>query len=1448
MEPIVDARKEDVDVLYFDSYADSLEQVAAAIIAHGADITDIALVQHHDLSPRYLIAQSQEPVTALDEAADASGAYPSWAPVLAFVKTLAASVGLKRFDFLACALYRHANTAGAFAWMEAESGVDLRASANMTGNPAVTGNPAEGRDSDWIMESDNVDIREAYFTGAIADFHGLLAYTVYVDLYGLPVYMTSTSTNGSYVGITPNVSGNCSLVSIRHTVEGFAGTAVTDVTSKFGSSVFETNKIRFWPTDTAGLKLYAAFGSFIIRAANGFGFQADSYEFVINAGLTYASPLLSTIFVLDGGAFSATVENPYGFTPTFTIVACGGSMGDGNSFTLVGNVLTSKAGVVFQSAVKNTYSVAVLCDPAAGSGYAPRIVPYNIEVRNVAPAAPTVTSGTMTVRDGLTWPGATFKANDSDGGVVTYALSGNHAPYFSLNTSTGVLTSSPASRTYVRSSLSAYYITITAKDSRLLTSSADFVLTVLDAAPGTTSATTLSVAEGGAYSATLSATNATSYAVTGGANMASFQVSGTTLSSKAGVVFDFDTKTSYAVTVSATNTGGSTATALTITVTNVGPSAPVFTAGSTTVQDNATWAGATFAASDPGGGTLTYILSGTDASSFSINASTGVLSASPSNKTFPYATKSSYSVTVAARDSGSITSSTTAFTLTVLPAPGALSASSTSVAEGSAYSATLSSTNTTSFAITGGADQASFQISGSTLSSKAGVVFDFDTKTSYAVTVTATGTGGSTVTPITVTVTNAAPSAPTKTTGSATVQDGATWAGATFSASDPGGGTVTYSMSGSDIASFSLNTATGVLSASPANRTFPYATQASYSVTIASRDSGNLTTSTAFTLTVLPAPGAISATTSSVLEGAAFSATLSSTNTTSYAITGGADSASFQLSGTTLSSKAGVLFDFDGQRAYTVVVTATGTGGATASTLTIAVTNAPPIAPSRLSGTDYVLEGGAWGGATFGGSTDPAGGVVRYTLGGTHASNFVFDASAGIVQAAEGVAFSAAAQGSYSLLLNALDASGLVGTTGFTLTVLTPLVALQQALAGTRSLTPAELATATDTYAKAPAAGIGAGYAQTRKLLKAATNAPVAVTVRAALTDTVKASGPTALTVPFTEVPTLLDALTTTTPALRAAVLAEGKAVSVVMPNGTATSLLPDPSSVAAVYIEADVSGQVVSLQRTSTGSVLQLTYQGATLGWWDPVKSTRYVAGSVITLDGLRYTVAGIGSIMMQALRPGPPALTGSTVVEGGFYSGTVTAADAVTFTMGGTDGGLFEVYDVSGFSAKVRSRSNAFDVDAAKASYSLALTATNDAGDTQGGFTVTVINAPPAAARITPAYLNEYTPYVGTLIAYEPGLGAVTYVVSGADAAFFDISGSRVASKASTKFVQAVKSSYTLTVTATDNRGATLGAKTVVLPVLGWGRTIPTAGFAMQASADVVVDGDGDMTLYAC
>jgi hypothetical protein len=158
---LIEALRPNVDYILFDYYSDTYATLIEKIIEKNKNYSDVALVQHSTLRPYYQICSKEKQLMLNEEAP-----YDSYDDFLNFVKDLKTLVNLQRFDMLACSLYYHVNFKGALEWLEKEIGIDLRASTNFTGNSENGG--------DWIMESDNVDIRANYFTDGIVNFKELL--------------------------------------------------------------------------------------------------------------------------------------------------------------------------------------------------------------------------------------------------------------------------------------------------------------------------------------------------------------------------------------------------------------------------------------------------------------------------------------------------------------------------------------------------------------------------------------------------------------------------------------------------------------------------------------------------------------------------------------------------------------------------------------------------------------------------------------------------------------------------------------------------------------------------------------------------------------------------------------------------------------------------------------------------------------------------------------------------------------------------------------------------------------------------------------------------------------------------------------------------------------------------------------------------------------------------
>ncbi len=290
-----------------------------------------------------------------------------------------------------------------------------------------------------------------------------------------------------------------------------------------------------------------------------------------------------------------------------------------------------------------------------------------------------------------------------------------------------------------------------------------------------------------------------------------------TLKFKDNVSANYETKSTYSITLTIKDSDGITLTesfSLTIIDVNDPPSISGLSS-SISLAENLTSI-VTVSASDEEGSTLTYTLTGTDASSLSIS-SAGVLTFDTAPN---YESKSSYSITVNVSDGTNTTSQALALTITdVNEAPTDIALSGSSVAENSAGASfgTLSTTDqdaseSFTYSITGGTDAASFEIgSSNVLKFKSSVAANFESKSSYSVSVTSTDAGSNTYAEtLTVSITNVN-EAPSFTTSTASTQAENSTAVLTVSASDPESGSLTYSLgSGNDTAKFSITSA-GVL-------------------------------------------------------------------------------------------------------------------------------------------------------------------------------------------------------------------------------------------------------------------------------------------------------------------------------------------------------------------------------------------------------------------------------------------------------------------------------------------------------------------------------------------------------------------------------------------------------------------------------------------------------------
>ncbi len=453
------------------------------------------------------------------------------------------------------------------------------------------------------------------------------------------------------------------------------------------------------------------------------------------------------------------------------------------------------------------------------------------------------------------------------------------------------------------------------------------------------------------------------------------------------------------------------------------------------------------------GDTFTYsLVSGTgDTDNASFNISETSLRA---NDNFDFETKSSYSVRVRVTDSGGLTFEK-AFTINVMNVNEAatdITLSSTSIAENGGANAvvgTLSNNDPDASGVytyslvsgTGSTDNASFNISGTSLRATAG--FDFETKTSYAIRVQVSDGTLTFAKPFTITVTNVNEAATDITLSSTSIAEngGANAVVGTLSNNDPdAGGVYTYSLvsgtGSTDNASFNIS-GTNLR----ANAGFDFETKTSYAIRVQVSD-GTLMFAKPFTITVTNVNEAatdITLSSTSIAENGGANAvvgTLSATDadagdTATFSLvsgTGDTDNASFNINGTSL--RANDNFDFETKSSYSVRVRVTDSGSLTyEKSFTISVTDVNEnTAPTDISlSADTIAENSA-SGTTVGtlSATDADSDATKATFslvaGDGDADNESFILDGTTLQTA--TSFDYETKSSYSIRVQVTDAEG----------------------------------------------------------------------------------------------------------------------------------------------------------------------------------------------------------------------------------------------------------------------------------------------------------------------------------------------------------------------------------------------------------------------------------------
>lgn len=716
----------------------------------------------------------------------------------------------------------------------------------------------------------------------------------------------------------------------------------------------------------------------------------------------------------------------------------------------------------------NVYTARVLVIDNNGGADTATI---SVTVTDVAEnGAPSLTSpSSYTVAENGTSVG-TVQAFDPNGDALTYAITGgSDASRFTINATTGALsfTEAPDYETPVDSDgNNAYRVQVTASDGDGGSDSVLITVGVTDAlenvAPEITSPSDFSVSENRTDVGNIFADDGNgddvSYAIIGGADAAQFELDETTGALSFAAAPDFENPVdagqdnTYRVQVEASDGNGGVDTMfVSVSITDQDENGAPTVTSPTNIQasENGTFVGRV-QAFDPNGDAITYGISGgSDASRFTINPDTGVLSfASAPDYEAPTDAdgNNAYRVEVTASD-GSGASDSVFITVTVTDvfenvAPDIASPNSFVVAENSTNVGVIAATDgngdALSFAIVGGDDADLFEIDPASGALRFVAAPDFeapadaDGNNTYDVRVSAQdGRGGVATDDVSVTVGDVdevipGNVAPVFVSASRFfVAENTTTAG-TISATDANGDAITYAVTGGpDAPLFQINPTTGDLSfvaapdfEAPSDR----GENNNYNVRVTANDGNGGFETVVLTISVTDTDeGPVATNVSPVLMSQSNFAVAENTanvgsivasdadgDDVSYAITGGADAGAFEIDAQSGALRFADAPDFeapadaDGDNIFDVEVTADdGNGGSDSANIFVSVTNvedtptgdnAAPVFAS--ADRFFVAENTAQVGTVN--ATDADGDAVTYSLaGGPDYGLFEIDATTG---------------------------------------------------------------------------------------------------------------------------------------------------------------------------------------------------------------------------------------------------------------------------------------------------------------------------------------------------------------------------------------------------------------------------------------------------------------------
>ncbi len=1040
-----------------------------------------------------------------------------------------------------------------------------------------------------------------------------------------------------------------------------------------------------------------------------------------------------------------------------------------------------------------------------------------IEIFETINTAPVFADGTATTREvdenteAGTNIGTAITASDAENNTLTYSLGGTDASAFDIDSSTGQLKTKSA---LDYEATTFYVVTITVSDG-VLSDSINVTINVVDIDEETTepqdtqdetetkdtdvpnraptftegNTTTRSVAEntasgvniGTAVGATDADEDDTLTYSLSGTDASSFGIDSSSGQLRTSAALDYETKRSYTVIISVSdgNKGTDTIT-VTIKITDVDEttnSAPEFSEGSSatrSIDENTATdvsIGTAVEATDEDNDTLTYSLGGTDASSFSIDDTTGQLKTSAA---LNYETKASYAVTVSVSDSngGSASINVTINVVDVNEAPTFTAGTSTtrSITEntatgvniGSAVAATDPENDTLTYTLDGD-DKASFDIESTTGQLKTKAYLDYETKSSYSVTVKVSDNSLTDSIAVSISIrdldetpSNIAPEFSDGTETTRSVAENTTSdanIGDPVSASDEDSETLAYQLGGTDASSFAIDDKTGQIKTSAS---LNYEDDDAYEVTVTVSD-GSLTDTISVTINVTnvneaPVFSEGDSTIRSVAEntsagtafGAAFSVTDPDANTTLTYTFGGTDAAAFSFNSNTRRLQTKAALDYEDKSSYQVTLTVSDGSLTDVITVNISVTdeqenvvrdpNRAPVFTEGSSTTRSVAENTGSGvdignpiAATDQDTTD----TLTYTLGGTDASSFGIDSTTGQLRTSGDLDFEN--KNSYSVSITVSDGE-LSDSITVTITV-TDLPVFTDGSSATREIAE-DTASGVNIGAPVTAIVVGndefiyqiggtdassfsidsaTGQIKTAADLDFENKSTYSVTVRVVGADNETANiQVTIKVIDANDVPTFTEGATTSRAVDENSPIDTniGQPVSATDLEGdtiTYTLRGPDRTSFDIDHTTGQITMKNALDHETKSTYTVRVVATDTNSG-----SSSITVTISVRDVNDAPTFVDG------ESATRSVPETTAVDTAIGGPIAATDQDGDTITYSLGGTDAASFD-FDTSTGQLKTKDE---LDVDAANAqtTYSVTVTATEDSGEENNSTTIPV------------------------------------------------------------------------------------------------------------------------------